>query len=90
VTLTILVVEPQQREQQIVGHPAVAITKDIFVRLAPSKATLYNISALLPEAAWLGSVAKHDEPAMTAKHILGLCTGMRGREFSEVRTQDAA
>ena len=54
-TLTILVVEPQQREQQIVGHPAVAITKDIFVRLAPSKTTLYNISVLLrfPEAAWL-------------------------------------
>ena len=53
-TLTILVVEPQQREQQIVVHPADAITKDIFVKLAPSKATLYKVSALLrfPEALW--------------------------------------
>jgi hypothetical protein len=46
VTLTILVVEPQQREQQIVGHPAVAITKDIFVRLGLLNATPYNVSSL--------------------------------------------
>lgn len=66
-TPTILVAEPQQREQQIVSHPAVAITKDIFMRLAPSKATLYDIWAPFPVFVWLGSVTNRDEPAMTAK-----------------------
>jgi hypothetical protein len=36
-----------------IANMAAAITKDIFMRLAPSKTTLYNFSAHFPEAVWL-------------------------------------
>jgi Transposase IS116/IS110/IS902 family len=38
-------------------------------RLALLNPSLYSISALFPVSAWLGSVAKLDEPAMNSNHM---------------------